>query len=188
MSTRPSESVLVALDLSPESEQVLLHGAHLAEQEDRPLRVLHVVHESGQRAGFYRGHDGSGRMEPLHDIATHMLDELLDETKRHHPDLTALQHAHSLVVDGLPAQRIVEVAEREGAVALVVAGHLHGPLERLFHRPLSTRVAERTDCPVTVVKVPARGWQEAAVYELARPGHEAAPEPMDERRASAVGE
>ena len=54
MSDKPDKQpILVPVDFSPHAEAALVHAANLAECLQRPLVVLHVVHDPGEMPGYY---------------------------------------------------------------------------------------------------------------------------------------
>ena len=144
--------ILVPVDFSDNCKEALLHASKAADRLELPLLVLHVAHETGDHAGFYRSHDTTGRMEPLPDIAERMLDELLTEVREMDEVGQSLVDAETVVVSGLPANRILEVADRHDA-SMIVMGTLgkHG-LARLWSGSVAAHVAHHSKVPVTTLR------------------------------------
>jgi len=147
----PTNSILAPVDFEPAARAALQFAAQLAQDAGVPLTILHVVHEPADRPNYYRRHGGSEVLLPMEVLAERRLDEFLTGVRSQHPDLVTLDEPGVLLVKGLPGTRIPEVAERMGA-AQIVMGRSRGRrlLPGLF-APLSDRVADQCDIPVTLV-------------------------------------
>jgi nucleotide-binding universal stress UspA family protein len=148
--------VLVPVDFSSCSAAALLFGAHLAGCAQAPLLVLHVVHEPRNEPGFYRrrNHPGTALSRPLEDVARDMLADFMMELRRHESAREVLASARTRLVNGLPAQRILEVALQEDAALIVIGSRGRSGLSRLAAASVAGEVAEHSPVPVTVVKAP----------------------------------
>jgi len=146
--------ILVPVDFSSCSESALLFAAHFAGCARAPLLVLHVVHEPGNKPGFYQSgrHPGAVLTRPLEDIARDMLGDFMAEMGQHDSVREALASARTRLVSGLPAQRIQEVALREDAALIVMGSHGRTALSRLAVGSVAAEVAQHSPVPVTVVK------------------------------------
>lgn len=151
--------ILVAVDFSSPAQAALMFACRLAQKVDAPLLVLHVQHEPPSQGGYYRKHDISGRMLPLDEVAHAMLEDLLARLKVEDPSLHALCSAHTLVVAGLPADRIPEVAVRENVAMIVMGTSDRSGLARLFNGSITHEVAKRSPVPVTTIKAPDAEWE-----------------------------
>ena len=144
--------VLVALDLHDSASQVLSAAADLAENLDLELLVVHVVHDSIESPGRYTA-TGPGLLAmPMDDVARERLSALVDGHARIHPEQRAPRRARLIVVDGLPAGRILEVIERERPEHVVLGSSGRGGLSRLLAGSVSEAVTRQSDVPVTIVK------------------------------------
>jgi nucleotide-binding universal stress UspA family protein len=56
------------------------------------------------------------------------------------------------VVSGDAADEILAVAQRVNATLILVEGHHHGPLARVFHRSVAAKLAETAPCSLLVVR------------------------------------
>ena len=146
--------VLVAVDFSEDSELALVWAASQAGRDGAPLIVLHVVHDPAASPGFYRKPDENW-LRPMVDVAKQMMDEFLDRAKKAHPDLSALTAGRVKLISGLPAGRIVEVAEDVGARLVVVGSRGRTGLQSILLGSVAERVAQTCGAPVVVVKSPA---------------------------------
>jgi nucleotide-binding universal stress UspA family protein len=155
----PCRPVLAAIDLSAHSQAVLEFAADIAHWVRAPLKILHVIHEPASAPGFYR-RDGESTMHlPLSDLARRMLMETLDQAREKHPHREALRTAHTLLVEGLPAPRILEMAELERAAMIVMSSHGRTRLSRLVLGSVAEEVSRRSQVPVTIVKSSWPGWE-----------------------------
>lgn len=156
--TSPSEDsaiaeapILVAVDLSPDSEAALVWAGTYAKAVGAPLEVLHVVHDPADSPGTYKSSNGDPR-EPMADVAQGMLTELLGRVGREHPELASLGDAKTLCSPGLPAPTILQVAESHGVRHLVLGSRRRTSFARLFHGSTASQVASSAQFPVTIVK------------------------------------
>lgn len=127
-------SLLVPVDFSPRSAAALRYAAQLAATSGTGLLVLHVLHESAHQAGSYRRFAGDQMSLPLSQVAQTMLDEFIlrvcDNTGS--PCLPRPQ-IETLVVDGLPANRILEVADRYEVAQIILGTSIRSRMSRFFH-------------------------------------------------------
>ncbi len=146
--------VLSAVDFSEQSRAALLWAARQASLESAPLLVLHVVHDAAAKPGFY---DASRHPPgtPIDEIAARMLQEFIIRESDAHPELSALTAAETILVEGLPAGRICEVAVDKG-VRLVVIGNVgRSALKSLLLGSVAEDVVRTSAAPVVVVKAAA---------------------------------
>ena len=142
--------VLAAVDFSSSSRAALVWAAEAARRFAVPLVVLHVVHDPEAAPGSY---SRAGEMQRMEDVAKQMLDEFLAEVRGRHPEVG---DPRSLLTVGLPATRILEVAEREGAQLIVVGSQGRTGLAHFLLGSKAERVAQLAPIPVTIVKGPRR--------------------------------
>lgn len=146
--------VVACIDFSEDSRAALAWAARFAERFDRPLILLHIVHDLASQPGFYLPRKAN-HLEPLQDVAESMMEEFLADMLSSYPDLSALATAEAQLVPGLPATRIVEVAGLLKAGLLAIGGHgqTYGSRKRLGM--VAERVTEMSRVPVVVVKAEA---------------------------------
>lgn len=151
----PPQRILCSTDFSDAS----LHGVRaadaLARHFDAELVLVHVVEPipipatgtlSGTTAAaaFNVGAYGA----QLREDAEQHLRSLIDER-------SAVQGPVDIrVLDGQPADRLVEAAAELEVDMLVIATHGRSGLGRLFHGSVAERVARSASCPVLMVPVP----------------------------------
>ncbi|MEZ5540976.1 MAG: universal stress protein [Pseudomonadota bacterium] len=155
--------VLVPVDFSSCSRAALQFAANFMRCINAPLLVLHVVHEAGSEAGFYRRNGTPGTLRPVEDIARDMLQEFVDDVCGDCRDASGPLEPRLLLVSGLPAARIQEIAEREQAGLIVMGTHARTGLARMAAGSVSTEVMQHCRVPVTIVKaLPEQGESDTA--------------------------
>jgi nucleotide-binding universal stress UspA family protein len=149
---KQGQPILVPVDFSPYSEAALVFAADLAECVDKPLLVLHVVHDPGDMPGFYDRTIKTKQLQRIEDAAAEMLSEFLAQVARRYPASEALSGAEPMLVKGLPRNRILEVAEQKKAGMIVMGSKGETGLKHLLLGSVAERVVQLASVPVTVVK------------------------------------
>jgi nucleotide-binding universal stress UspA family protein len=144
--------VLVAVDFSPHSEAALVWAAEAARRFSAPLVVLHVVHDPEAAPGYYADYRAGHTMR-MEEVAAEMLATFLSEVAARHPEIG---EPESVLAVGLPATRIVEMAERRGARLIVVGSQGRTGLAHVLLGSKAERVAQLSPVPVTIVKARAQ--------------------------------
>jgi len=144
--------ILVPLDFSPHSEAALVYAAHLAKRLAVPLVVLHVVHDPGEAPGYYRVKGRKKQLRKLEDVASEMLDEFMTRMTKQHPKHPQIKSAKRLLVTGLPATRILEVARRIKPKMVVMGSAGRTALYRFLLGSKAEQVLHICPFPVTIVK------------------------------------
>jgi nucleotide-binding universal stress UspA family protein len=153
-SSSPDGAILVAVDFSEDSGRALFWAARQAGLEGSPLIILHVVHDPAASPGFYHKPDENW-LRPMIDVAEDMMADFLARAKADHPDLPALAAASVRLVSGLPAGRIVEVADETKAHLVVIGSRGRTGLQSILLGSVAERVAQICSVPVVIVKTPA---------------------------------
>lgn len=149
MSAHP---ILAAVDFSGSSEHALVYAARLGDCFQSPLAVLHVVHDPAAMPGYYAKLRKKKQLHRMEELASDMLNDFLARVRKGHPHLKALRKPRSMLVTGIPAGRIVEVAEQLGARTIVLGSRGHSGLAKLFLGSTALEVVQTAPTPVTVVK------------------------------------
>lgn len=154
-STRPGAApVLVPVDFSADSEAALTWAVDVARCLAAPVLVLHVVHDPSAAPGYYQGIRGKKTAARIEDQARAMFDDWLRRMKDAHPEVAAAESTSEMVV-GLPATRILEVAERVGARMIVMGSKGRTGLSHLLIGSKAERIVRLSPIPVTIVKARA---------------------------------
>lgn len=144
-------SVLVAVDFSDDSQTALDWAIDYADRANAPLTIVHVVHDPAGAPGYYR-REKEDLLLPLEEIAKDRFDEFLADVRQKRPNSAALRNASIVLVRGLPSNRILAVAEKNGAKHIVVGCQGRTGLPRLMVGSVAQRVVQLSPVPVTVVK------------------------------------
>jgi nucleotide-binding universal stress UspA family protein len=140
------QHVLVPMDFSATAEHALAYAIALAQQLRAQLTLVHVFH-----------------LTPLvmEDAATAMPPTLLDdlETEAHRilqASLAQVQRVGlqgaSLLVEGSPAQAIVETAGTQAVELIIMGAHGRTGLTHLLLGSVAEQVLRQAPCPVLVTR------------------------------------
>lgn len=163
-SNKTPPSILVPVDFSTASREALLFASQLASCSSLPLIVLHVVHDVAHRPDLYPRRSATEQILPIAEIAEQRLQHFMTRVRQDHPDNSVLTTAGMMVVKGLPATRIPEIARRIGAGLIIMGGSGRSKLSKLIAGSVSDSVIRHSPVPVTVVH--ANGTVQA---ELSKP-------------------
>lgn len=155
--TLETHPVLVPVDFSSCSRAALEFAASFIQCVNAPLLVLHVIHDHGNEPGFYRRGPAPAGLRPVADIAREMLEEFVNAVCGDCRDATGSVQPRLLLVSGLPASRIREIALREQAALIVMGTHARSGLARLSSGSVAAEVTRQCDIPVTIVKAAVQG-------------------------------
>lgn len=144
-------SVLVGVDFSDDSKAAVIWGCRQAETTGQALVLLHVVHDPASDPGFYL-RSTSREMKPMREIAEQMMDEFLSLLRKENPSLKGLDRATIRLVPGLPANRIIEVAQLLDASVIVIGSRGRSTISSILLGSVADRVVRISTRPVVVVK------------------------------------
>jgi nucleotide-binding universal stress UspA family protein len=147
--------ILAAVDFSPDSEAALARAVGVARETGARLVVLHVIHDPAASPGTYARDDAEGRPMRVEDAAAEMLTEHLAAFRERHPELGGFGPIETHLVSGLPATRIVEVADELDARQIVMGSRGRSGVDKLMHGSVAEVVLQKSSIPVTVVKAAA---------------------------------
>ena len=151
-----SGPILVAVDFTSDSEAALLWACDYGACVDVPVIAMHVVHDPGDAPGYYRQADEE-ILRPLEDIAADMMDEFVKRLQSDHPESAALQNLGTILVKGIPATRILEIADSRSARMIVMGSRGRTGLPHLLLGSKAERVVQLAPVPVTIVKAKNNG-------------------------------
>ena len=147
-----SKPVLVPVDFSPHSAAALACAAELAETLGSNLVILHVVHDPGDAPGYYAVKGRNKQLRRMEDVAADMLKEFIQTMKDKHTALPALKQATSMLVVGLPVNRILEAAEKIDARMIVMGSQGRTGLVHAMLGSKAEQVVRLASRPVMIVK------------------------------------
>ncbi len=146
-------SILVPVDFSAHSEAALLLGAEFADKMGASLNVLHVVHDLGEAPGYYSVKGRNKQLRRMEDVASDMLDEFIHKARTHNKDLPALKSLKTVLVTGLPVNRILEIAKKTNSQMIVMGSQGRTGVSHIMLGSKAEQVVRLSQIPVTIVKV-----------------------------------
>ena len=147
-----NKPILVPVDFSSHSETALICAAELAESLGNKLVILHVVHDPGEAPGYYSVKGRHKQLRRMEDVAAEMLDEFFQKIQKTHSGLHALKQATTMLVVGLPVNRILESAEKTHARMIVMNSQGRTGLAHALLGSKAERVVRLSPVPVMIVK------------------------------------
>ena len=147
-----NEAILVPVDFSPHSETALVCAAELADKLDSNLVILHVVHDLSEAPGYYSVKGKDKQLRRMEDVAGEMLEEFFIKMQKKHSGLHAIAHATTMLVVGLPVNRILESAEKIHARMIVMGSQGRTGLARAMLGSKAEQVVRLAPIPVMIVK------------------------------------
>ncbi len=144
------KTLLVPVDFSDSTEDVLAQAAELARQVSGRLVLLHITEPVAEYVPVGASMDVLSAAPPPLEI------ENIAEQEDRLADLARPYQEGGLTVDsvsvvGLAVDDILEQAERQKADYIILGSHGHGALYHLFSGSVVTGVLKRAACPVLVI-------------------------------------
>lgn len=148
--------ILVSVDGSEPSKKALDYALDLAEELGAEVLILSVVppvvlpifSEEPGVTPIITARDIDRYNLKLRATFENVLSEALKRARSRKPDLKV----SSKLVDGRPADKIVEVAEDEGFDLIIMGSRGLGGLREFFLGSTTKRVADHCTCPVLIIK------------------------------------
>jgi len=145
--------ILLPVDFSRCAQAALVYAARLTSNTRTPLLLLHVVHDRGHDPGFYRRSEIGNPLRPIADVADEMFEVWLAAVRRETPELEAdLRRARRRLVEGLPGNRIVEVAEAEQAAMIVMGTRARSGLSQWLRGSVTEYVIAHAGVPLIILR------------------------------------
>lgn len=146
----PIKKILCPTDFSEPSFEGVKVGNELAAFFSAELIVIHVVSPVHVYAGPYpaAGFDLEAYMEKLMEVSNKSLQELVDNKTS--PDLGV----RTRVLQGAPADEIVNTARSEGVDVIVTATHGWTGWRNYIFGSVAEKVVRSAICPVVTVPAP----------------------------------
>ena len=147
-----SKPILVPVDFSSHSETALVSAAELAENLGNDLVILHIVHDLNEAPGYYSVKGRDKQLRRMEDVAAEMLDEFVHKMQKKHSALAALKDATTMLVVGLPVNRILESAKKIHARMIIMGSQGRTGLARAMLGSKAEQVVRLAPIPVMIVK------------------------------------
>ena len=152
MAKQKNSPILVPVDFSSHSEMALVSAAELAGKLGTGLIILHVVHDPGDAPGYYSVKGRDKQLRRMEDVAAEILDDFFRKMQKEHPGLSALKDATTMLVVGLPVNRILESAEKVDARMIVMASQGRTGLAHILLGSKAEQIVRLAPLPVMIVK------------------------------------
>lgn len=123
------------------SEALIPHAAFLARAYDCPIELLHVTPESGVEAD-------DSKLRNWHAKERKRMESRFDGIEKAEP---GLKFARTFM-EGDPATRILERAEKESGSVIVMGSHGRTGFSRWMYGSVSEKVLQAAKCPVLIVR------------------------------------
>jgi len=140
-----NKPILVPIDFSAHAESAVVYAAEMAEMLGSKLVILHVVHDPGDAPG-------GKQLRRMEDVAAEMLEEFLHKTQKKYPELPALKHAETMLVVGLPVNRILESAEKIHASMIIMSSQGRTGLAHVLLGSKAEQIVRLAPLPVMIIK------------------------------------
>ena len=88
----------------------------------------------------------------MEDVASEMLDHFIQEMQKKHPDLAGLKNLETLLVKGLPVNRVLEIAKKSKSRMIVMGSQGRTGLSHIMLGSKAEQVVRLSPIPVTIVK------------------------------------
>lgn len=140
------KKILVAIDFSMGSVQALNYALKFAAPFDSELLLLHVLHDPAEAPGFYSSKKaGKKVLRNMEDAASKMMNEFVGQY------LKKWKKFEARIIPGLPAEQIVNLAEREKVDMIIMGTHGRSGIRRLMIGSVTDKVIRACTRPVLVV-------------------------------------
>jgi len=147
-----NKPILVPVDFSSHSETALIYAAELAQMLGSKLVILHIVHDLNEAPGYYSVKGRDKQMRRMEDVAAEMLDEFFRRMQKKHSGLLSLEKAETMLVVGLPVNRILELAEKTHAGMIIMGSQGRTGLARAMLGSKAEQVVRLAQIPVMIIK------------------------------------
>ncbi len=152
VSSETVRSILVPVDFSAYSEAALLFAVECADKMGASINVLHVIHDLGEAPGYYSVKGREKHLRRMEDVASEMLDAFIQTIQEKHSDLPAIASLKTILIKGLPVNRILEIAEKTDSQMIVMGSQGRTGLSHIMLGSKAEQVVRLSPIPVTIVK------------------------------------
>ena len=149
------QPILVPVDFSGHSLAALLKACELAECARQPVIILHVVHDPAEMPGYYNLVTKKKKIAHIEDLAQEAFDIFVDDAKKQYPIVKLLQ-AQTMLVVGLPVNRILEVVDITKASTVVMGSQGRTGMKHIMLGSKAEQVLRLCPVPIMIVKEPIK--------------------------------
>ncbi|MES9845971.1 MAG: universal stress protein [Candidatus Sedimenticola sp. 6PFRAG5] len=151
-SKKNNHPILVPVDFSSCSEAALLKSCELTDCLQQPVIALHVVHDPADMPGYYSKFTKKKDLFRIEDKAQELFDEFIKDIVNRYPRIKQLKKIETMLVIGLPATKILQVAEMKDASMIIMGGKGNRGWKRMLLGSTVDEVARLCSIPLTIVK------------------------------------
>jgi len=148
--------ILVPVDFSGHSLVALLKACELADCNGQPLIILHVVHDPAEMPGYYSLVTKKKKIAHIEDLAQEAFDNFVEDAIEQHPKNKVLQEAQTMLVIGLPVNRILEMVDITKASMVVMGSHGRTGMKHIMLGSKAEQVVRLCPVPIMIVKDPVK--------------------------------
>lgn len=138
------KKIVVATDGSDHAKKAIDFASDIASRYEAKMYIIHVVFPL---PSMLRGYDIDKIEENQHKVAEEIIASAEREVKK-----KGLKDYQSLMLDGDPAQEIIEFARSQGVDMIIMGSHGAGRTEMLLLGSVSHKVCHLADCTCVTVK------------------------------------
>ncbi len=146
--------ILVPVDFSGHSLAALLKACELAKCARQPIVILHVVHDPAEMPGYYSHVTKKKKIAHIEDLAQEAFDAFVNDAKQQYPDIKKLQEAQTMLVIGLPVNRILEMVDITKASTVVMGSQGRTGMKHIMLGSKAEQVVRLCPVPIMIVKEP----------------------------------
>jgi len=146
--------ILVPVDFSGHSLVALLKACKLADCTGQPVIILHVVHDPAEMPGYYSLVTKKKKVAHIEDLAQEAFDAFVQDAIEQHPNVKLLQEAQTMLVIGLPVNRILEMIDITKASMVVMGSHGRTGMKHIMLGSKAEQVVRLCPVPIMIVKEP----------------------------------
>lgn len=143
--------VLIAVDFSRDSDAAVEWGLRHAAMCGAPVVLFHAIHDSAESPGFYT-REGQSGLSDIGKVAQEMMDAELQRVAELQRRLGTHVDVTSRLAEGLPAGRVIEVAEELGCTLIVIGSRGRRKIASLLLGSVAESVVQKAKRPVVIVK------------------------------------
>jgi nucleotide-binding universal stress UspA family protein len=159
--------ILYATDLDSHAPHVFRYALKIAQQQQAGITILHAQEPLGAFAqSLVELHIAHDQSEMMHEQAREQVRAKIERRLNELCDTEQCQDssgrelvAEIAVVEGQPAEKILEKASSINADMIVIGSHRHSAIGEALIGSTTNRVLHRSEIPVLVVRTPGKAHQ-----------------------------
>ena len=140
------EKILFPIDLAEKFEALLPWVATLVDRFDATLYVLFVAQDLADVSAFHVPH---GYLQKFQEEVLQAAQKKMSVAAKE--EFKAFKKVEPRVVQGAPAEKIIETAKNEGVDLIIMGTHGRKGLERAIFGSVCDKVVRTAPCPVLTV-------------------------------------